>query len=404
MDLHSVRDVVILGAGPVGLDAGLAAAEAGLDFRILEQGKNVGANIRQWGHVELFSPWPLNLSGRMEEALASIGAPVPTEGSPTGHEFVDQLLEPIASLLEGQRVHGAKVVSVGRSTFLKHEEIGTGVRAQAPFRVFYEARDGREHAEYAHTVLDCTGTWSQPNWLGPGGTPALGERRCSGIIRHVPDFEKERADWAGRRILVFGAGHSAFTAIRGLADIAASHRGTRVTWVLRSASPSFTTYDDDPLPSRSALVSAAALAAGGEVAGINALKGWSVHSIDSTIRAMHVGIVNSDGEQQALEADRVLALIGSVGDRSLFEQLQIHECYATQGPMKLAATLLAAGGGADCLAQESHGVDVLANPEPNFFILGSKSYGRNSSFLLKVGYDQVTEVFAALPQRGTAAA
>ena len=346
MDLPDVvRDVVIIGAGPVGLDAGLAAAKAGLDFRILEQGKSVGTNIRQWGHVELFSPWSLNLSDRMVEALGSAGAPVPTEGSPTGDELVAELLEPIASVLKAQRVHGAKVVSVSRSGFLKHEEIGTGRRVQVPFRVFYEARDGREHVEYAHTVLDCTGTWSHPNWLGPGGSPALGERRCSGIIRHVPDFEMERADWAGRRILVFGAGHSAFTAIRGLGDIAASHRGTRVTWVLRSPSPSFITYDDDPLPSRSALVSAAARAASGEVPGISALKGWSVHSIDSTIRAMHVGIVNTDGDKQAMEADRVLALVGSVGDRSLFEQLQIHECYATQGPMKLAATLLAAGGG-----------------------------------------------------------
>ena len=32
--------------------------------------------------------------------------------------------------------------------------------------------------------------------------------------------------------------------------------------------------------------------------------------------------------------------------------LQVHYCYATEGPMKLAAALMAAGGGGgDCLAQ-----------------------------------------------------
>jgi len=55
--------------------------------------------------------------------------------------------------------------------------------------------------------------------------------------------------------------------------------------------------------------------------------------------------------------------------------------------------LLGAGGG-DCLAQTSHGVDSLLNPEPGFFILGSKSYGRNNTFLVRTGWEQVEEVFA----------
>jgi hypothetical protein len=38
---------------------------------------------------------------------------------------------------------------------------------------------------------------------------------------------------------------------------------------------------------------------------------------------------------------------------------------------------------------------VLRNPEPNFFLLGAKSYGRNSQFLMRTGYDQVNEVATA---------
>ena len=75
-----------------------------------------------------------------------------------------------------------------------------------------------------------------------------------------------------------------------------------------------------------------------------------------------------------------------------------HECYATSGPMKLAAALLGSDA-ADCLAQESHGVDTLKNPEPNFFLLGDKSYGRNNTFLLRVGWQQVEEVFEELSRR-----
>ena len=38
----------------------------------------------------------------------------------------------------------------------------------------------------------------------------------------------------------------------------------------------------------------------------------------------------------------------------------------------------------------------LRNPEANFFILGAKSYGRNSHFLLKTGFEQVREVFTLI--------
>jgi hypothetical protein len=63
--------------------------------------------------------------------------------------------------------------------------------------------------------------------------------------------------------------------------------------------------------------------------------------------------------------------------------------------MKLAASLLGQAAG-DCLAMKSEGFDVLKNPEPNFFILGAKSFGTNSSFLLRLGHEQIDRVFEAI--------
>ena len=93
--------------------------------------------------------------------------------------------------------------------------------------------------------------------------------------------------------------------------------------------------------------------------------------------------------------DRIIALTGYVGDHTIYRQLQVHECWATSSPMKLSAALLASSS-ADCLAQTSQGADALRNPGPDFFILGAKSYGRNSTFLMRVGWQQVDEVFALL--------
>src|SRR4051812_29267193 len=52
--------IAILGAGPIGLEAALAAAERGWEFTVYEMGDAVGANVRDWGHVRLFTPWEMN--------------------------------------------------------------------------------------------------------------------------------------------------------------------------------------------------------------------------------------------------------------------------------------------------------------------------------------------------------
>ena len=75
----------------------------------------------------------------------------------------------------------------------------------------------------------------------------------------------------------------------------------------------------------------------------------------------------------------------------------MHECYVICGPMKLSAALFAVGGAnGDCMKQTTHGVETLKSSEPRFFLLGQKSYGRNNSFLLRVGWEQVAEVMTEL--------
>ena len=104
------------------------------------------------------------------------------------------------------------------------------------------------------------------------------------------------------------------------------------------------------------------------------------------------------GKERSWDVDRIIANVGYSPDTNLGRELQIHECYATLGPMKLAAALAKQGGG-DCLTLSAGGSAVLLNPEPNFFILGAKSYGRNSHFLLKTGFDQVRELYTLLTGR-----
>lgn len=409
--------LAILGAGPTGLEAALAAAETGHPFTLYEAGDAVAAHIRDWGHVRLFSPWDLNASPRARARLDREGVEVPTgDACPTGTELVERLLAPLAELPE-IRSHlrlGTRVTAVGREGLLKHEEIGTPERRRHRFRLLVDNGDGTESVEHADAVLDCTGSYSLPNALGDGGIPAPGEetleaRHPDVLVRRIPDVVHDEESWTGRTVLLVGAGHSAQTAARDLAALAERRPGTRVIWALRRPTPAFEPVPDDPLPERSRLLEEAAALAGRASPAVVVRTGVVVDAVEAVDSApagnggrpkgprVRVSLRNRDGEVEAVTVDRVLALTGSVGDHRLYRQLQVHECYATSGPMKLAAALLGAGGGGgDCLAQESHGADTLVNPEPGFFLLGSKSYGRNTTFLMRVGWQQVDEVFGLL--------
>ena len=246
-------------------------------------------------------------------------------------------------------------------------------------------------------MLDCTGSYDNPNALGDGGIPAPGEGELGERIRrHIPDVEAEAGEWGGKTILLVGAGHSAQTAARDLARLAERHPGTRVLWALRGEGASWREDPDDPLPERAQLVREARALAEGISPAVEAVSGVVVDSLEQRNGSVAVRLRDGAGGLREVVVDRVLSLTGFVGDHTLYRQLQVHECYATSGPMKLAAALLGASSSGDCLDQTSHGADTLVNPEPRFFLMGSKSYGRNSTFLMRVGWEQVDEVFGLL--------
>jgi cation diffusion facilitator CzcD-associated flavoprotein CzcO len=389
--------IAILGAGPIGLEAALAAAQHGHDFTVYEAAATVGGHVRSWGHVRTFTPWSMNVSPRMRAALPD--APH-NETLPSGDELADELLEPAAALpeLAGRIRLDTRVLAIGREGLLKHEAIADPRRAARPFRLLVARPDGGEEIVRADVVIDATGTYGNPNRLGDGGIDAVNERAFEDRIdRTLPQFASHPQLWAGRTILLTGSGHSAQTAARALAAFARDAPGTRVVWAVRRAVPDWGAVDDDPLPERASLNAAAAEIAGGASEHVTLRPGCVTEALRG--RDGRIVVTLRNGASDEIEVDHILALNGGVGDHRLYRQLQVHECYATSGPMNLAAALLGELG-ADCLAVASHGPDTLRNPEPAFFILGAKSYGRNSQFLLRTGWQQVDDVFESLIEQG----
>src|SRR5690606_6022028 len=122
--------------------------------------------------------------------------------------------------------------------------------------------------------------------------------------------------------------------------------------------------------------------------------GHVTHWPETTIQAIHRDAhshhfqVTLTGRHAGIHTfDKVIANVGYRPDWRPQQELQLALCYATEGPLKLAAHLLGQSS-ADCLTVEPGEGQLLINPEPNFYVLGTKSYGRNSNFLLQSGYQQ----------------
>ena len=387
------KRAAVLGAGPIGVEAALVARERGYDVRVYES-ETVGGNVKRWGHVELFSPWHMNHSARGVRLLRNRGVELPeTEAYLSGAEHVERYLEPLArEALAGRIFQGTRVVGVSRDGLAKNDLIG-GPRHEHAFRLLLENDAGEERIEEADLVIDATGTYRHHNWMGNGNLPALGERE----LEHRIAYELEdvsggqRRDFDGKRVLLVGAGHSAATALEGLRRL----DDVRIHWLVRATDGSpLPVIQDDPLPERQRLSERVNAVAGGGDARVQLHRGASVEALRSKEGALEVELVEH-GKRTGLSVDRILAHVGFHPDNSIYRELQVHECYASMGPMKLSAALLGESS-ADCLAQTSKGAETLANPEPNFFILGAKSYGKNSNFLIRIGIEQVEEVFRSL--------
>ncbi|HXL15350.1 MAG TPA: flavoprotein, partial [Methylomirabilota bacterium] len=401
----SARKIAIVGAGPVGLEAALRARAEGHDVALYEAGR-VGEHFARYGPVRLFTPFGMNSTELGRERLRAAGVRLPgDEETLTAAELRERYLLPLSRLpeLKGAIRENARIGAIAREGLPKGQ---SRAREGRPFLLRIEGA----RMERADVVIDASGVYATPNATGPGGLLALGEESLGDRLeRHLPDvLGQARARYAGKRILLVGDGRSAATVIADLDQLVRKGRdaaATRVEWVHRSrgeeALAPAPAAELERLPVLRELLDRAA--------GIAREAPWIRRHGGATIAAyrslpsgaIEATLEDARGGEKRIEADRVLALVGYRPDLSLFRELQIHLCYASEGPMALAAAILAAESkdpeaAQSCLGQVPHGPETLKNPEPGFYILGAKSYGRRPMFLLTLAHRQIEDVMALI--------
>ncbi|MBD8045351.1 NAD(P)-binding domain-containing protein [Arthrobacter sp. Sa2BUA2] len=395
-DTPAELPVAVIGAGPVGLAAAAELLERGLTPIIFESGQTPAAAVASWGHIRLFSPWQYDVDAAARRLLASTGWQEPDgETLPTGAELLEQYLRPLAAVpaIAAALHTSTRVLSVSREGLDKTRTSG---RETTPFLVRVRNDEGTVTDYRARAVIDASGTWSTPNPLGQAGLPAVGEVEAfeAGLITGpLPDVTgRDRDRFAGKHVLVVGAGHSAANTLLELGELAAQARGTRISWAIRNASPAgvYGGGDLDGLPARGALGSRLRTLV--EEGRIELHTSFTITGFKPSDTLAVIGSTPA-GEQQ-LDVDLLVPATGFRPDLDMLREIRLDLDPAVEAPRELGPLIDPEFH--SCGTVAPHGAKMLSHPEKDFYIVGMKSYGRAPTFLMATGYEQVRSIAAAL--------
>lgn len=396
IDRTAALPVAVIGGGPVGLAALAHLLDRDVPAVLLEAAAQVGEHFRQYGPVRLFSPWKFNVDAAMRRRLLQAGwsAP-PDEGLPLASEIATELLVPFAQLPEvAPHVKLAhRVLSIAR---LGMDKVKSEGRVAAPLELRVSTPTG-EQLLLARAVIDASGTWGSPNPIGSNGLPVAGEAELRDhIVYGIPDvLGRDRERYAGKRVLVLGAGHSAANALLWLAELTATDPATRIVWAVRghAMARAFGGGAADQLPARGELGSRLRQLV--NAGSLRLERDFHVRALQRVDGRLQVLAASSDGTPRDVEGvDEIICATGQRPDLALTRELRLKldpwlESTEALGP-------LIDPNVHSCGSVPPHGHRELSHPEPGFYTVGVKSYGRAPTFLMLTGYEQVRSVAAAL--------
>ncbi|WP_435171823.1 NAD(P)-binding domain-containing protein [Paenibacillus glycanilyticus] len=393
--MNTQLPTAIIGGGPVALAAAAQLVKRNMPFILFERGAYIASSILSWKHVRMFSPWEFNMDTAAKELLMETGWTAPAKDHmPTGVELVNEYLLPLSQLDQLQPFIQlqSSVKAIYRKGFDKMKTAG---RDTASFIIEYE-QHGKLLREEAASVIDATGTWLKPNPMSTSGHPAEGEIQNKNHIQYgIPDIlgaDKQR--YAGKNIVVVGSGHSAIQSLTLLNELKLENPETTIHWVLRKkkVAEAFGGGENDGLPARGALGTRANQYV--QQGNVQVHTPFLIDRIKKESETITLYGTKLDKAYSIDKIDEVIVATGARPDFSFLSELRYAADTSVESVPQLAD--LIDPNIHSCGTVRPHGEAELRQPEKDFYIVGSKSYGRAPTFLLATGYEQVRSVVAAL--------
>lgn len=388
--------IAIIGAGPIGLAAAAHLALRGEPVRIFEKAPVIAANLRDWGHVRLFSVWEQCIDTAATALLERNGwASPPANRLPLGRDLVEAYLEPLAATPELAPFikTNTSVIAISRQGL---DRMTTRERDARPFSITIRDASGNTSEILARAVIDTSGTWQNPNPLGANGWPIEGEAEFADRIAYgIPDISgAQREYYAGLRTLVLGSGHSAANALIDLANVAEREPATSMTWAVRGSALTkiFGGGSADQLPARGAL--GERLRALVDEKRLTIELSFAAQRLKKNGNGVLVDGMTPNGIRTIGPFDRIVAATGQRPDFSFAREIQLDLDPVVESSRALGP--LIDPNVHSCGTVPPHGWRELTHAEPDFLVAGIKSYGRAPTFLLLTGYEQVRSIAAHL--------
>ncbi len=350
-------DIVIIGAGSIGLAMAVKLLKTNFSFVVLERGDSVGANMLEWGHIPLFSNWEESTDEDARQLLEAHDISLPSlQNYPKGRELVRNYLVPLAEL-DVLRDKVSVAATVTNITYEKEIKLTN-------FKTTYLS-NAKSYSVKSAVVIDASGTWGNFNRLAS-------DLASDVLLYGIPDVVQHRYTYVQKEVAVVGSGHSAMNSLQALAELELNG----LHWLIRGNAPKF---GKSKVGGRSDGLE-------GNIQRllkhqkVNLHPNFSINSINSTDGKLEL---HAESGARLEDIDKVIVNAGAIPDYSMLSNINVD----------LDTSFLCARSLAPKIDPKLHSCsstsyafeDTLLSPLP-YFVVGMKSFGTASNFLLSSGY------------------